>query len=153
MKFFALAKSDNSLIVSADTRDALNTKIEEIRRQHPAFYKKHILAGYFIVEAADVRHARAAKKKPSFDLPLFRVSDDLYVATIDCPDEEEPERWECQSMDEALDLFEERPAVTGTICYTTRGELVKKYDTRQIRDEIEARIVRRKKNRKQLKLF
>ena len=73
-KFFAITKSDNSYIVSAESKEELLTQIEEIRKEHPEYYRDNIAPGYYIVEAKDIKQAKAAKSLPTYDLPLFKYN-------------------------------------------------------------------------------
>ncbi len=74
-KFFAIAKIDNSFIVSAEDEPALQVQIDQIRDRHPAYYRKLVAPGYYVVEAASIAEAKARKHDhPTFDLPLFKKS-------------------------------------------------------------------------------
>lgn len=84
-QFFAFAKTDNSFIVSADTREALLDKIAAIRSEHPAFYAAHVAPGYYIAEAGSLREAKFGTRQLTFDLPLFRSPVCSYAVYL--PDE------------------------------------------------------------------
>ncbi len=71
-KFFAITKSDNTYIVDAETREALEQKIDEIREKYTSYYKKHIEPGYYIVQARNIKEAKEKKQHVTFDLPLFK---------------------------------------------------------------------------------
>lgn len=71
-KYFAITKSDNSYIVDAESREELENKIDEIRDKYGDYYKKHIKPGYYIVQAASLKEAKASKQHVTFDLPLFK---------------------------------------------------------------------------------
>ncbi len=78
-KFFAITKSDNSYIVDADTREELEKKIDEIREKYSAYYRKHIEPGYYIVQARNIKEAKAGKQHVTFDLPLFKNTQKEWV--------------------------------------------------------------------------
>lgn len=72
-KFFAIARSDNSYIVNAETVEELNARIDEIREKYRDYYLKYIAPGYYVVQAENIKEAKAAKKEVSYDLPLFKM--------------------------------------------------------------------------------
>lgn len=74
-QFFALSKSDRSLIVAADSREEIQDKVEEMRSKYPIFYQQHIAPGFYLIEAADLRKAKKQAAPLSYDLPLFRDAD------------------------------------------------------------------------------
>lgn len=72
-KFFALARSDNSYIVNAETMAELYEKIDDIREKYRDYYHKYIAPGYYVVKAENLKEAKSAKKEIFYDLPLFKV--------------------------------------------------------------------------------
>ncbi|RMI13213.1 MAG: hypothetical protein D6681_06030 [Calditrichaeota bacterium] len=64
-KFFALATIDDSFIVSADTEKELEKKIEAIKKNYRAYYKRFVEPGYYVVEADSLREAKQQRRKAS----------------------------------------------------------------------------------------
>lgn len=70
-KLFAMA-IDNSFIVSGDTKEELNGKIEEIKQQYPDYFKRFVKPGIYIVQAKSLKEAKFGKKHKS-QLQSFAV--------------------------------------------------------------------------------
>ncbi len=156
-KFFAKAKIDNSFIVSAETREALQQKINDIREKHEDYYKKFILPGYYVVEAKNIKESKSGKGSLSFDLPLFNASDFEYqVRTFPGASAQPQLLTKCPTLEEALGYFRDDTELEGDIVVSNiAGEIIKSYTLEKIREMI-AEIdeeERRKNNGKQLRLF
>ena len=152
-QYFAFSRHDNSFIVCAENKKALEAKIDAIRERHPDFYETHLKSGYSIVQAESIAQAKKAKKELSYDLPLFKQSDRRYEVYLFDGENMQLEET-VYSLREALDLFRDRPEVSGEIVsLTDSGEPLKTFSMQEIRRELEELHREMIRRRKKLDLF
>ena len=137
-KFFAIARSDNSYIVNAETAEELNARIDEIREKYRDYYLKYIAPGYYVVQAENLREAKSAKKEVAYDLPLFKTPVMEYRIYSAGPENGELELQETTAnLQSALEWFKARPGESGQIVVAnSAGETVKVYSESMIRERI-----------------
>ena len=155
--YYALAKSDNSFIVSAETREGAEQKLNAISKKHGSFYQKNIATGYYIVRADSLKEAKTAKKHISYDLPLFTTTGNEFFVFEETGDDSDGTLMEtCSSLDDALNYFKNKPNITGTILLKDlSGKQIKEYKNTEIRDILAEKDLaeRKKRHRTQLRLF
>ena len=61
-KFFAIADIDNSFIVSADSQEELNKKLDDIRQRYASFYRRFVAPGFHVVQANTIREAKRTRQ-------------------------------------------------------------------------------------------
>ena len=153
-KYFAIAKKDNAFIVSAPTREALMSQIDSIRERHPEFYEKNIAAGYYVVEAENIKESKTSEVRAlSFDLPLFSsASFDYQVMELIAGTQQTISVYSCNSLQEALKYISDKsPKFECIDVYDAAGEHVKRYEKDAINKILTEERLRH--HGKQLKLF
>lgn len=135
LKFFAIAKADNSFIVSSDTLEELQEKINQIRDKYRPYYQQYVAPGYYIVKAKDMKEAKLSREHVSFDLPLFTAANHEYQVALRDPVSLEMFPGKTYlSLTLALAFFQEYPDMHGEI--TERdgaGEVVRIYSDEEIK--------------------
>lgn len=152
-KFYAIAKLDNSLIVSADSESLLQEKIREIRTTYPDFYNKYVVSGFYIVNADDVRQAKGNKSQITYDLPLFAAPEMGYFI-YDIQEDDPDPICKKSNLRAALAYCQEQDQrILKIVVKNANNEVIKILDDAAIRSAIEEQTLADKRNRKQLNLF
>jgi hypothetical protein len=134
-KYFAIARSDHSFIVHADTREELITKIDEIRDKYYHYYQKYIAPGYYVVQAETLREAKAGRKQLLYDLPLFKAPVLEYRIYRQVAETGETVLLDISAtLQQAKDWFKAHPEENGQIVVVNgAGEVVKIYSPETFR--------------------
>lgn len=156
-KFFAMAKADNSFIVSAETEELLTQKIADIRERHPEYYRKYIVPGYYVVEADSIKNSKAGSRSLAFDLPLFTTATFDYQVMSVIPGTVDFQMLASfPDLQQALDCWRENEVDGGHIrVRDNTGAIVKRLENDRIAEIIDRQEAtdRQKRNGKQLNLF
>ena len=138
-KFFAMAKIDNSFIVSAETEEALTQKITDIREKHPEYYRKFVVPGYYVVEADSIRNSKTGSRSLAFDLPLFTTATFEYLLMDAIPGTSDfAVAGTFPTLQLALQQWREKSPVAGQIrVRDNTGTIVKSFDQSQIAELLE----------------